>query len=443
MAADIAARKHALTESATKALCELRRASRPAGAKTEDETPAVVLWVPGRIEFLGKHTDYAGGRSLLCAIERGICTAARPRDDALVRVHDARIGETVECTLDASFAPGARAWGVYPATVERRVARNFPHARVGADIAFHSDLPVAAGISSSSALVVSIFLALSAINRLAEHESYHTHLRSVDDLAGYLGCVENGFDFGELTGDAGVGTLSGCEDQTAMLCARPDALIQYSFCPVRYEGVAPVPVEHRFVIVTSGVAAEKTASAQEKYNLLARRARAAAAAWRASSGREDATLGDAVRAAERETIRSAIERATVTDFSSRELVDRFDQFHVESEVIVPRVADALRRGNLLDVGALVDESQSAAERLLGNQIPETVALARSARELGAVAASAFGAGFGGSVWALVADEGAADFLDRWRGSYLRAFPSHREAAQFFETRAGSAAARLA
>ena len=32
-------------------------------------TPARVLIVPGRIEVLGKHTDYAGGRSLLAALE--------------------------------------------------------------------------------------------------------------------------------------------------------------------------------------------------------------------------------------------------------------------------------------------------------------------------------------------------------------------------------------
>ena len=28
-------------------------------------------FVPGRIEVFGKHTDYAGGRSLLCCVERG------------------------------------------------------------------------------------------------------------------------------------------------------------------------------------------------------------------------------------------------------------------------------------------------------------------------------------------------------------------------------------
>ena len=29
------------------------------------------FFVPGRIECLGKHTDYAGGRSLICAVELG------------------------------------------------------------------------------------------------------------------------------------------------------------------------------------------------------------------------------------------------------------------------------------------------------------------------------------------------------------------------------------
>src|SRR6476619_4882407 len=53
------------------------------------------LWVPGRIEFLGKHTDYAGGRSLLCPADRGIRLTATRRNDALVRVTDAKLRETV------------------------------------------------------------------------------------------------------------------------------------------------------------------------------------------------------------------------------------------------------------------------------------------------------------------------------------------------------------
>ncbi|HMA23991.1 MAG TPA: galactokinase family protein, partial [Gemmatimonadaceae bacterium] len=120
------------------------------------------LWVPGRIEFLGKHTDYAGGRSLLCAIERGFCVVAVSRADHGVRIRDARSEETVEGALDARAQGRVGHWGNYPLTVARRVGANFAAPLVGVDMAFASDLPIAAGISSSSAMVVATFLTLSA-----------------------------------------------------------------------------------------------------------------------------------------------------------------------------------------------------------------------------------------------------------------------------------------
>ena len=43
--------------------------------------PARAYFVPGRIEVLGKHTDYCGGGSLVAAVERGICIVATPRTD--------------------------------------------------------------------------------------------------------------------------------------------------------------------------------------------------------------------------------------------------------------------------------------------------------------------------------------------------------------------------
>ena len=43
-------------------------------------SPAWTTWfVPGRLEVLGKHTDYAGGRSVICALERGFAFVAIPR----------------------------------------------------------------------------------------------------------------------------------------------------------------------------------------------------------------------------------------------------------------------------------------------------------------------------------------------------------------------------
>jgi galactokinase len=46
----------------------------------------IAVYVPGRVEFLGKHTDYAGGRSLLMAVERGFRLLAAPREDGALHV---------------------------------------------------------------------------------------------------------------------------------------------------------------------------------------------------------------------------------------------------------------------------------------------------------------------------------------------------------------------
>ena len=411
---------------------------------------SIRFWVPGRVEFLGKHTDYAGGRSLLCAIERGITITARARKDTVVVVADERLKQSVQASLEAeldrsdsgAMPKSSGGWAIYPLTVVRRLAKNFPEARTGVDISFTSDLPMAAGISSSSALVVSITLAISALNRLSESAEYRANITSDAELAEYLGCIEAGYDYRGLKGERGVGTLSGCEDQTAMLCAKPDTLVQYSFCPVRYEASAPLPKGYRLAIGVSGVVAEKGASALEHYNALSRKAGAVAGLWRIATGREqDRTIADAVRAGGADAVRTTLDRG-VAGYTRDELRDRFEQFYLESETLIPRASAALRSDDLSEVGRLVDESQAAAERWLGNQVPETIALARSARDLGAVAASAFGAGFGGSVWALVSDN-HAEFLDRWRAAYERSFPLRREKAVFFLTRAGPPATQLA
>lgn len=129
--------------------------------------PATAWWIPGRIEVLGKHTDYGGGRSLLCTVERGFHLLARPIRDGLVRLLDARSGTRLELALDpdAPLQPGR--WADYPTTVVRRIARDFPDARTGMDAAFISNLPPASGLSSSSALVIATFLPLAEVNDLA------------------------------------------------------------------------------------------------------------------------------------------------------------------------------------------------------------------------------------------------------------------------------------
>jgi galactokinase len=93
-------------------------------------------------------------------------------------------------------------------------------------------------------------------------------------------------------------------------------------------------------------------------------------------------------------------------------VRRLDHFIGEDARILPAV-DAFRHADTDALAGLARKSQADAERLLGNQIDETIALAKRAREHGAFAATSFGAGFGGSVWALAPADTAEEVARRW------------------------------
>jgi galactokinase len=406
---------------------------------------AAAAWlVPGRIEVLGKHTDYAGGRSLVAATEQGFALVATAREDNRLRVIDVGRREIEELELRPELEIPEGHWSVYPSTVARRLAANFPGDLRGADIALASNLPSAAGLSSSSALVVAIFLALAKVNGLEQRSEYCREINTTEKLAGYLGAVENGLSFGGLEGEAGVGTLGGSEDHTAILCSRPAELGQYSYLPVRLERRISLAEDLCFAIAASGVTAEKTGTARGQYNRLSALTIEIAAIWRQAKGTRARHLAAALTdaAGSPDAIRALLTASAATTLSATELLRRFEHFLEENEEIVVGGGDSLASGDLRTFGELVDRSQRLAEELLDNQVPETIFLQRSARELGAVAASAFGGGFGGAVWALVEKDALDRFVIAWSGRYLERFGEHRKTARFLTTAAGPGAREL-
>ncbi|HLB54530.1 MAG TPA: galactokinase family protein [Gemmatimonadales bacterium] len=402
--------------------------------------PPAAWFIPGRVELLGKHTDYAGGRSLLCTVERGFCFMARARVDDRIAISDLRSGQSTRFDLSRSLiAPPrslSRDWTVYPRTVARRLVQDFGITR-GVELAFASDLPYASGLSSSSAFSIGVFFALGAANRLPEHSLYRAHLVAPQALAEYLGCLENGRPFGPFEATEGVGTLGGCEDQAAILMASPGEVIQFRFLPVCLERRVPFPERYALVIGSSGVVAEKTGAAMESYNRAARATIAIHQRW-LGTGARDPNLGAALARS-----REVVPELRKLLAGEPALLARLEQFAAETEELIPAAGAALSVGGLDAFGRLVDRSQAGAESGLGNQIPETIHLQRAARRLGAVAASAFGAGFGGSVWTMVEMERAEAFRLAWDANYLKAFPERKHRAEFFLSRPGPAALRLA
>jgi galactokinase len=408
------------------------------------------FFVPGRLEVLGKHTDYAGGRSLLAALEDGVVLVGRRGPSSRLRVLDAADGREASIDLRGEDTNTPRDWAVYPEVVARRVPRDLPGAEDGATLAFVSTMPRAAGMSSSSALVVSIFLGVADALNLGERPDFRAAFGAGIDggrgdrerLAEYLAAVEAGRPFPGLGGgqDArGVGTDGGSQDHVAILCGRDGHLVRYGFSPLRFEGATALPEGWTFVVADSGVKANKARDVREAYNGLAADARRIATLWRESTGGSEPHLGAILASAA--DAQSRLERL-LEEAGAPALLNRLRQFATESFETVPRAVAALDAGNLAAFGAAVATSHTMAEDVLQNQVPETRGLVRLALDLGSPAASAFGAGFGGAVWALVRAREAEVFLDDWRARYAARFQARAAAGRFFVTHPGPAAVRI-
>ena len=208
VASRLTAQGMSASDAAAKAALFAAAARRLQAEGVSDSTPAAAFWVPGRVEVLGKHTDYAGGRSLLGAVTRGFAVVSADRPDARLRLFAAfaLAGGRAACELELSpHSAPVEPWAAYPAAVARRLAANFG-IELGIDMALECDLPEASGMSSSSAVICASFLALARRNGLPASPKFRQLLPRAEELCHYLGCLENGQDCGpELPGDAGVG----------------------------------------------------------------------------------------------------------------------------------------------------------------------------------------------------------------------------------------------
>jgi galactokinase len=400
--------------------------------------PLAIGFVPGRIEVLGRHTDYAGGHSLVCAIDRGFLFVAARNERGTVRIAGDRAEfEPIEFPASSSIAPVVGPWGNYPMTMTRRLAANLgTRGRLaGVDIVFSSSLPVGSGMSGSSALMMMTFLALAESNGLAASRRFRAAIRDGVDLAMYLACCENGQSFRDLPGSRGVGTFGGSEDHTAILNGRAGMLSLYQYAPTVHKADLAWPADHVFAVAFSGVRAEKTKAALERYNLASRRAREAAAACNAAWGTDFPNLRGVVDHADSRHgagAMLAVERALARAPRELRLAGRVRQFVLEDRRYLPGAERALCRRDMRGFGRTIDLSHAASRRYLGNIVPPVDFLQRSARRLGAVGASGFGAGFGGAVFAVVPESKTSGLVEGWEREYRAAYPEKAAEARFFE-----------
>ena len=346
---------------------------------TPAEREVAAYFVPGRVEVLGKHTDYAGGHSLLVAANRGfLCLGAANETGQIRMVEDDPTYGALEFAFDPALEPPVGHWSNYPMTMAQRLATNFGGTMAwrGVDLAFACDLPVGGGMSGSSAFMIMTFFALAGPNRLFENELYRHNVHDAVDLAMYLACCENGQTFRELAGGAGVGTFGGSEDHTEILNGKAGLFSIFQFCPTVHKADVVFPPDLALAIAYSGVKAEKTREAMAQYNLVSRRARLVVEHYNRHYGTSHTLLRDLITEQSGEEGNALIRRVEAALEGPQEagedlgLPSRFRQFWAEDRHLIPDVARALIVDDLRLVGQLIDRSHHLSREMLWNIIPE-------------------------------------------------------------------------
>ena len=340
-----------------------------------------VVRAPGRVNLIGEHIDYCGLPVLPMALGRSVRLAFHPRSDRETRLvnRDPRFAPSA-FAVNESIAPApAGDWSNYARAAVGAVARRFPDLR-GVDALVESDLPIAAGLSSSSALVVAMALAILHANGVS--------VASLE-LMELLG-----------KGERYVGTAGGGMDQAIILGARSGYASRIDFHPLRLTPTA-VPADWQFIVAWSLVHAEKSGAARQAYNERTQQCDEARRLVAARLGQPaDITYPALLAAAPVEELLQ-VAGATLSGLLSR----RFR--HVVTEgTRVPQAEAAMAARDLAAFGQLLDASHRSLRDDYDVSHPELDRLVELAREAGAAGARLTGAGFGGSIVALCRAERA-------------------------------------
>jgi galactokinase len=352
-------------------------------------SPARRIYAPGRVNLIGEHIDYAGLPVLPMAIDRGITLHIRPRADGCIRLVNAgpAFGER-EFAIAGSISPYAAGdWGNYSkAAIQGLVSAGYEPA--GFDALVSSNLPPAAGLSSSSALVVGTALAaLAAAGRSLPTDTL--------PLASLLARAEHY-----------VGAHGGGMDQAAILAGRSGHAMHIEFDPLRVRRVR-VPRDWRFVVAHSLASAEKSGAAREAYNTRRDEVERALEVVGVASGGYRSLLAR-LDSGERDLLDDSLLPAP--------LGRRFR--HVVSETHrVARAEEAMHMGDAVGFGGLMLASHESLRTDFEVSTPALDALVEASLSAGAVGARLTGAGLGGCVLALVPAGILDGFLQRLHAAF--------------------------
>lgn len=356
--------------------------------------PALKARAPGRIEFIGNHTDYNGGEVLGAAIDRYVTATLAARTDGVIRLGSSLSERVVELKFDAVAAQsGEDAWANYPLGVFTVLRDAGVRLEQGFEIFFDSDLPLGAGLSSSAAIELATLEILCALAGVELERAQRVLLAQK---------AENDF----------VGVPCGMLDQAVSCFGNPDQLVHIDCAKVRFATV-PMPSGYHFWIFNSQ---EKHSLVDSLYAERNRECKAALAALQAEYPQWKHLV---------EASPEAVEQVLADQPALRKRA-----LHVVNEHRRVRACLEALAGNDMDrVGELLFASHDSSRDLFENSTPALDALVDSLRgQPGVCGARLTGGGFGGAAMALTTDLFKNDHAQRILEQYRQKRPDAPEPA---------------
>jgi N-acetylgalactosamine kinase len=236
----------------------------------DGDEKVMIVRSPGRVNLMGRHVDHQGGHCNLMTIGYETIAVVRPRPDDEIflynlersRFPDRRfaIGELVsELPWDDWISlinsekvshlvlQAGGDWSQYVKAAALRLQKKFSDRRLcGLDLVVSGNIPIAGGLSSSSALVVAAAEALVTVNRLNTFPSQFVDL-----------CGE---------GEWFVGTRGGSADHAAIKYGQRGKVVKVTFFEFAVQDIVPFPEGHALLVCDSGVKAQKTTNARNQFN---------------------------------------------------------------------------------------------------------------------------------------------------------------------------------
>ena len=373
---------------------------------TGNEEP-IMIASPARINIIGEHIDYNGGKVFPAAIDRYLYVLLRKRSDSKIVYDDIRFPGALEFDVAEPFCyRKENQYGNYLNGMLSVLQKKGYALSSGFEALFFSKLPAGGGISSSAALEIGFG-------------------RAVAELFGFrLDAVELA-KMGQESEHAFMNVQCGIMDQFAVAMGKKECAILLDTATLDYEYVPLVLGDYRIVVMNSN---KQRMLADSKYN--ERRAECMEGLALLQKGKPIRNLCE---------LRTADLDDVVQLLPEERILKRVRHCITENERVLESVA-ALRAGNLEQLGALLKASHESLRfdyEVSGLEL-DTLADAANAQP-GCLGARMTGAGFGGCAIAIVHKDAVADFTARVGAAYTT---KTGLTASFFACEAGDGAARV-